>query len=115
MIGKLHPYTVINTYIFNRTFAHNMRRYLTERLSRFEAEITFLNMSNDHIIPRFRILQPFGLGSDYYSNLPMSYAYHMDNFKKSFNSDSYPISTLKNEPSVTNLFYVQVINGCLNI
>lgn len=89
-----------------------MRRYLTERLSRFEAEITFFNMDNQDVMPHFRVKSPFHL-----RHHPMTYAYHYSHQKNtnSSNSDSNRFAYVKGEPSVTNLMYVKVINGSLNI
>lgn len=36
-----------------------MRRFLTERLSRFEAEVTFFRLNNQDLMPQFRITSPF--------------------------------------------------------
>ena len=125
----------------NRTFAHNMRRYLHERLSRFEAEVTFFRLNNesDDFMPQFRITSPFhymdcelcrrgAFGGIGVLNAPMSssYAYqyhrhhhHRANFGGGFAASGGPEfdteANSKSEPSVTNLMYVQVIDGCLNI
>jgi hypothetical protein len=84
-----------------RTFKNNMKRYLNERLSRFEAEITFYNLNDP--------TRASHLNQD---NYPLSYTYHFNQAASGSNSFVHSSkSHMKTGKSCTNLMLMQIVDG----
>lgn len=89
-----------------RSLKNNMKRYLNERLNRFEAEITFYNL-NDPL--RHPHIKP--------EHYPLSYTYHFNQAaSSSLGSNSFMHSSsslMKTGKSCTNLMLMQIVDGKL--
>ena len=88
-----------------RTLKNNMKRYLNEKLNRFEAEITFYDL-NDPV--RHTHLKQ--------ENYPFSYAYQFNQANSSLGAKSLVHSGschMKTGKSCTNLMLMQIVDGKL--
>jgi hypothetical protein len=86
------------------TLKNNMKRYLNERLNRFEAEITFYNLNDTAKHTHLK-----------QENYPLSYAYHF-NQATSLDSNNLAHSGschMKTRKSCTNLMLMQIVDGKL--
>lgn len=85
-----------------KSLKSNMRRYIDEKLNRFEAEITFFNDP---------ARQALNLKPEHY---PLSYTYHFNTantLSTSSSTTTIQSDHLKNGKSCTNLMFMQVVDG----
>jgi hypothetical protein len=107
-----------------RSMKENMRRYLDERLNRFEAEITFHQLNNSPpvaaAVSTHRLRHPIFTIKK--SSHPVSFSYHYrhENSRMRSASNGGHFATRSrfhysrhHEPSVTNLMLMQIVNGRL--
>lgn len=84
-----------------RTLKNNMKRYLDEKLNRFEAEITFFDPLRQHNMN--------------FNNYPLSYTYHFNQATSASSSSSQSSMSmhnhLKSGKSCTNLMFMQIVDG----
>jgi len=103
LINGNHDYYGSNNTSLHRSIKNNMKRYLDEKLNRFEAEITFFNSTDSPV----RHINP--------ENYPLSYTYHFNKASNSTSNSSSLSSSniirLNPGKSCTNLVLVQIVDG----
>lgn len=109
---------ISNDYDYDSSFrsiTDNMRRYIDERLNRFEAEVTFFNLSPpESLLNHHHHHQAANVVAYKHTNHPVSYTYHYQKTNKTTRGAGANIVTTKStEPSVTNMMLMQIVNGRL--